>query len=146
MTPAPTRLDFTSYLERLAAHVGYAVDWSELDPTLANQPDLVTAWVLAAAGHVGLVHARGLLAAPAAFLRGQVAAGHFNNTTGCQVALLFGLHEHNDHLEAEIDKAAAAFAGCCQQLAATGLTSPTTAPGPVADVPTQASPTTHGGT
>ena len=146
MTPAPTRLDLTSYLERLAAHVGYAVNWSELDPTLANQPDLVTAWVLAAAGHAGLVHARGLLAAPAAFLREQVGAGDFNNTTGCEVAMLFGLHEHKEHLEIEIDKAAAAFAGCCQQLAATGLTSPTTAPGPVADLPTQHSPPANGST
>jgi hypothetical protein len=36
MTPAPTPLDLANYLEQLAAHVGYAVDWSELDPTLAN--------------------------------------------------------------------------------------------------------------
>jgi hypothetical protein len=146
MTPAPTPLDLANYLEQLAAHVGYAVDWSELDPTLANQPDLVTAWVLAAAHHAGLAHARGLLAAPAAFLREQVGTGDFNDSTGCEVAMLFGLHEHHEHLEAEMNKATAAYAGCCQQLAATGLTSPTTAPGPVADIPTQASPPANGGT
>jgi hypothetical protein len=119
MTPAPTPLDFTSYLRQLALSVGYTLDWSELDPACANHPDLVTAWVIAAAGHAGLAHARSLLASPAAFLRGQVGTGGFDDTR-CEVAMLFGLHEHDDHLQAAIDRAVAEFTSCCQRLAQAG--------------------------
>jgi hypothetical protein len=122
--PRPTPLDLTRYLEQLAESVGYQVDWSELDPACANHLQLVTTWVTAAAGHAGLAHARRLLTSPAAFLREQVGAGDFDDTTGCEVAMLFGLHEHDQHLETLLARAAADFATCCQQLAeaGTGLT------------------------
>jgi hypothetical protein len=149
MTPAPTPtpLDLTRYLQQLAAHVGYQVDWSELDPACANHPQLVTAWVSAAAGHAGLAHARSLLPGPAAFLRGQVGTGGFDEGTGCEVAMLFGLHEHDQHLQTLLAGAAADFAGCCRRLAeaGTGLTwrkdrpvDPPTGPpaGPPAGLPT----------
>jgi hypothetical protein len=139
--PTPTPLDLAPYLQQLAASVGYQLDWNELDPACANHAQLVTSWVGAAARHAGLAHARSLLSAPAAFLREQVGAGDFDDTTGCEVAMLFGLHEHKDHLEAEMDKAAAEFTSCCQKLAeaGTGLTWPKNQPvdpptGPPADM------------
>jgi hypothetical protein len=44
-------LDLTVHLGELAAAVGYTVDLDELDPTCANHPELVTAWVLTAVRH-----------------------------------------------------------------------------------------------
>jgi hypothetical protein len=122
--PRPAPLDLTRYLEQLAESVGYQVEWSELDPACANHLQLLTTWVTAAAGHAGLAHARGLLTGPAAFLREQVGAGDFDDTTGCAVAMLFGLHEHDQHLETLLANAATDFATCCQRLAeaGTGLT------------------------
>ena len=136
--PTPTPLDLNPYLQRLAAYVGYHVDWSELDPACGNQPQLVTAWVSAAARHAGLAHARGLLPAPAVFLRERVGTGGFDDTTACEVALLFGLHEHDQHLEATQATAATEFAVCCRRLAEaeTGLVSPAAPPtDPPADPP-----------
>jgi hypothetical protein len=126
MTPDPTPLDLTPYLQQLAEKVGYQLDWNELDAVCANHPQLVTSWVDAAARHTGLAHARSLLAGPAAYLREQVGAGDFDDTTGCEVAMLFGLHEHDQHLDTLQARATADFATCCQQLAeaGTGLTWP----------------------
>jgi hypothetical protein len=122
MTPDPTPapLDLTPYLEQLAESVGYQVHWSGLDPARANDPQLVTTWVAAAAGHAGLAHARGLLTSPAAFLREQVGAGDFDDTTGHAVAMLSGLHEHDQHLETLLANAAADFTTRCQRLAEAG--------------------------
>jgi hypothetical protein len=124
--PTPTPLDLTPYLQQLAESVGYQLDWDELDPACANHPQLVTNWVDAAARHAGLAHARSLLSCPAAYLREQVGAGDFDDTTGCEVAMLFGLHEHKEQLEAAMNQAAAEFTTYCQQLAqaGTGLTWP----------------------
>jgi hypothetical protein len=124
--PTPTPLDLSPYLQQLAESVGYQLDWNELDPACANHPQLVTSWVSAAARHAGLAHARSLLAGPAAYLREQVGAGDFDDTTGCEVAMLFGLHEHDQHLNTLQARATADFATYCQQLAqaGTGLTWP----------------------
>ena len=143
--PTPTPLDLSPYLQQLAASVGYQLDWDELDPACANHTQLVTSWIGAAARHAGLAHARSLLASPAAFLREQVGAGDFDDTTGCEVAMLFGLHEHDQHLDTLQARATANFATYCQQLAeaGTGLTwpkdqpvdPPTSQPADIADPP-----------
>lgn len=127
MTPDPTPPPpegLTRYLQQLATHVGYQVDWAELNYTCGHQPQLVTAWVSAAAAHAALNHTRRLLPTPAEFLRERVGQGEFDNATGHDVELLFGLHEHDQQLQSRLARTKAHFTSCCRQLTTTALTSP----------------------
>lgn len=116
--------DLTGYLHRLAAQVGYAIDWDELDPTCGSDPELVLAWARAGTDHAGLAYARHLLASAMVFLDTRATADP--RLAARTSDLLAELHYRDDKLARKLARAANDYRNTLVRLSRyTGMAWPT---------------------